>query len=111
MKKDKLLESGVTMVESIKDGELSILIKLKRPPLKVLTRNSDGTLTDHSTLSHNFHSTESLRCSVVPTSSSRDGERMLDNNNSSSMRFLRLSETTTGRTIALIFKETEDPAI
>jgi hypothetical protein len=41
---------------------------------------------------------------VVPKWSSRDGETIKDNNNSGSMKRQRLSETTTGRTIALISK-------
>jgi len=69
-------------------------------------RNSDSTSTDHSTLSQSFHSTELLRCLVEPTWSSRDGERTNDNNNSGSMRSPRPSETTTGRTTALISKAT-----
>jgi hypothetical protein len=39
--------------------------------------------------------------------SSRDGERMLKISNSGSMKSPRLSEITTGRTIALISKEME----
>jgi len=73
-------------------------------------KNSASTSIDHSTLFHNFHSTESLKCSVVLTLSSRDGERMLLNNNSGSMRSQRLSETTTGRTIALISHQMVDLA-
>jgi hypothetical protein len=41
---------------------------------------------------------------VEETWYSRDGERILDNNNSSSMKSLRQLEITTGRTIALISK-------
>jgi len=46
-----------------------------------------------------------------PTWYSRDGERTQDNNNSGLMRSARLSETTTGRIIALIFKVTEEVTI
>jgi len=41
---------------------------------------------------------------VVPTWSSRDGERIRDNNNSSSIMFQKQLGTTTGRTIASTFK-------
>jgi len=70
-------------------------------------RNSASTSTDHSTWFQNFHSTELLRCLVELTWFSRDGETTRDNNNSGSMRRPRLSETTTGRTTALIFKAME----
>jgi hypothetical protein len=45
---------------------------------------------------------------VEPTWSSRDGERTPDNNSSGSIMFPRQSETTTGRTIALTSKATEE---
>jgi hypothetical protein len=43
---------------------------------------------------------------VEPIWSSRDGERIKDNNNSGSITFQRPSETTTGRTTASTFKAT-----
>ena len=65
---------------------------------------SDSISIDHSTSSQSFHSTELLRCLVELIWFSRDGETMLETNNSGLMKFPRLSETTTGRTTALISK-------
>jgi hypothetical protein len=67
-------------------------------------KNSVSTSTDHSILCLSFHSTELPRCLVTHKLSSRDGETTKDNNNSGLMKFQRPSETTTGKTTALIFK-------
>jgi len=107
MKKAKLLVLLETMEEQIKNGKSFILIKLKRQRPRVLMQNSVSTLTDLSTLFHNFHSTELPKCLEEPTLFSRDGGRTLDNNNSGLMKFQRLSETTTGRTTASISRATE----
>jgi hypothetical protein len=98
------------MEKLTKSGKFSIKTRLIRQLLKVLMRILASTSTDHSTLYHNFHLTESLKQSVLITLSSRDGERMLLCNNSGSMRSQRLLEATTGKTIALIFKAMVDQA-
>jgi hypothetical protein len=108
MKKDKQLVSRIILETLTRDGRSSILIRLKKQRLRDSTKNSASTSIDHSTLSHNFHSTELLRCSEELKWSSRDGERIQDNNNSGSMKSPRPSETTTGRTTALISKATEE---
>jgi len=69
-------------------------------------KNSDSTSIDHSISSLNFHSTELQKCLEELTWFSRDGETIQDNNNSGLMKSPRPSETTTGRTIALISKAT-----
>jgi hypothetical protein len=100
MLRDKQFNSGTTMDQRLKSGKSYILTKLRRLRLRDLMKNLASTSTDHSTWSLSFHSTELLRCLVEPTWFSRDGERTPDNNNSGSMKSPRLSETTTGRTIA-----------
>ena len=50
MLKDKLLSSIRSTTEQIRDGMLSILIKLIRLLIRDLSRNSDSMPTDHSTL-------------------------------------------------------------
>jgi hypothetical protein len=64
--KDKKLLPGRDTMEPIKDGKLFMLILLRLKPRDSM-KNSDSTSTDHSTLSLNFHSTELLRCTVMPT--------------------------------------------
>ena len=107
MKKEPQLEFMETMERITKNGKFFMLTRLLRLRPRDSMRNSDSTLTDHSTSSQSFHSTESLRCLVVPTWLLRDGETMLETNNSGSMKSPRLLETTTGRTTALISKATE----
>ena len=51
MLKAKLLLSGINIMVPTRDGELSILIKLKRLLIRDLSKNSDSMPTDHSTLS------------------------------------------------------------
>jgi hypothetical protein len=92
-----------------RNGEFFISTKLQRLRLRDLTKNSVSILTDHSTWYLSFHSIELLRCLVEPTWYLRDGERILDSNNSSSMRFQKPSETTTGRTTASISRATVTP--
>jgi hypothetical protein len=104
MKKDKLLVLLETLVNPTKSGLFSILIRQEKLRQRDLTKSLDSISTDHSISSLNFHSTELLRCSEELTWSSRDGETMLDNNNSSLMKKPRPSETTTGRTTASISK-------
>jgi len=108
MMKALLLVLLIVPIKRTKDGRLSILIKQKRQQLRVSTKTLVSTSTDHSTSSLSFLTTELLRCLVEPTWSSRDGERTNDNNNSSLMKSLRPSETTTGRTTALISKAMVD---
>jgi hypothetical protein len=102
--KDNKFRFIVAKVEPTKDGKFSISTRRERLRQRDSMKNLDSTSIDHSISFQSFHSTELLRCLVEPTWSSRDGERIPDNNNSSSMRSPRLSETTTGRTTALIFK-------
>jgi len=89
MLKVKLLVLLVTTERRTKNGKFYISIKLKRQRLRDSMKNSDSTLTDHSTLSHNSHSTELLKCSAVQIWSSRDGERMPETNNSGLTRLQR----------------------
>jgi hypothetical protein len=49
-----------------RDGELSMLTKLKRPRPRDSMKNLASTSTDHSILYQSFHSTELLRCTVIP---------------------------------------------
>jgi hypothetical protein len=106
MLKETQFKYGKTMELLPKDGEYSILTRDQRLRLRDLMKNSVSTSTDHSISYQNFHSTELLRCLAEPTWSSRDGERTKDNNSSGSMKNLRPSEITTGRTIALTSKVT-----
>jgi len=55
MKKDNLLSFGVSMVETTRDGKSSILTKLERLLIKVLTKNSDSMSIDHSILYPDSH--------------------------------------------------------
>jgi hypothetical protein len=96
MKKDKLLESGVTMDLLLKSGKFCMLIKLIKIELRASTRSSDFISTDHSTSDQDFHSKELLNAMVPTMSGSRDGEIMLEINNGTSMKFQRPSRTTTG---------------
>jgi len=58
IKKDKLLSSGRNMVEPTRNGRLSILTKIRDHKLRDLTRTSDSSATDHSTLAQDFQCTE-----------------------------------------------------
>jgi hypothetical protein len=49
MLKDKKLESKTILEEAIKDGQLFILIKLKRIELRASTKSSVSISIDHST--------------------------------------------------------------
>jgi hypothetical protein len=48
MLKDKKLESKTILEEAIKDGQLFILIKLKRIELRASTKSLVSTSIDHS---------------------------------------------------------------
>jgi hypothetical protein len=93
----KLVLTRETMVRT-KDGRLFILTLSRQKPRDSM-RSSASTLTDHSTLSLSFHSTELLRALEPITLLSRDGETMLELSNGTSMRFLRPSEVTSGKTM------------
>jgi hypothetical protein len=99
------------MEEQTRNGKFFILTKLKRLQQKVLMKNLDSTSTDLSTLFHNFHLTELLKCSVEQMLFLRDGERMLKTSNSGLMRRPRPLKITIGRTSALKSKETVDQTI
>jgi hypothetical protein len=94
MLKVKKSKYGIDTMVLTKNGRFSILTRRLRLKLRVSTRNSDSTSTDHSILSLNFHSTELLRCTVTLMCGSRDGEIMLHSNSGGSMKSQRLSETT-----------------
>jgi hypothetical protein len=104
MLRDNQSESIKSMVESTKDGMFNTLTRRVKWRQRDSTKNLVSISIDLSTLSLNFLSTELLRCLEEPTWFSRDGETIRDNNNSGSMKRPRLSEITTGRTIALTFK-------
>jgi len=108
MLKDNQFGSGVSMVEPTRDGRFSILTKHQRFQLKDLTKNTDSTLTDHSTSDQDFQWRDSLRCTETPTCQSWDGimeER--HNSNGPSIKSKRFSETITGRTISLKSNQVE----
>jgi hypothetical protein len=86
------------------------LTKRQRLKLRVWMRNSVSTSTDHSTLSHNSHSTELLNATVPTTSGWRDGETTSELNNGTSMKSQRLSRTTTGNHTHLTSNPMEDQA-
>jgi len=76
MKKVKKLLSGVTTVSLIRNGQLSILTKLKRKKLKDLTKTSACMSIDHSTSFQDSQFTELLNATVLTISGSEDTERM-----------------------------------
>jgi hypothetical protein len=86
-------------MEPTRDGRLSILIKLMQIKLKDSTNSSDGISTDHSTSDQECHSTELLKHMETTMSTSEDISRTRTNKCGSSMELIRLSETTTGRTM------------
>lgn len=83
----------------IKDGLFFILTKKLLPKLRDSMKNLVSKSTDHSTLFQNFHSTELLSVLEQITLPSRDGERMSLDNNTTSMRFQRLSDHNNGKTM------------
>jgi len=54
MKKDKPSRSWAKLRNHNKDGRLSMLMKLRKSKLKVLTKTGDSISTDHSTLDQDF---------------------------------------------------------
>jgi hypothetical protein len=67
MKKVKLLELPIDLrMQRIKDGRLSILIKLLRQEPRDSIRSSVSISTDHSISDQDFHSRE-LLSAKVPT--------------------------------------------
>jgi len=107
MKKDKQSVYMETIMVNIKDGELSILIKLVQFNPRDSTRTSASISTDHSTSSQNSHSTELLNATVQTMFGSEDGETTLWASNGSLMVSPRLSSLNNGRTTHLISKEME----
>jgi len=107
----KLFNSMEEPTEPTKDGRYSILTRRERLRLRDSMRNSVSTSKDHSTLSQSSHSTELLRASVLITSLLRDGEIMFWLNSGTSMKLLRLSEATNGRTIACTLIAMEEATI
>ena len=101
------METKPTMLT--RDGRLSTLTKLKQLELRASTRNSVSTSTDHSTSDQECQCKELLSATELTTSGSRDGERMLEPNNGTSMKSQRPSRTTTGSHTHLTFKEMVDP--
>jgi hypothetical protein len=106
MLKDKMFRFMADTMEPTRDGRFFILTRRRESRLRDSMKNSDSTLTDHSTLCQSFHSTELLSATEPTMSGSEDGERIPLLNNGGSMRFPRLSETTTGRTTPLKSKAT-----
>jgi hypothetical protein len=66
MKKDKPLVLKQTNVELINNGKYFILTRLKRQRPRDSMKSLASTSTDHSTLYQSFHSTELLKCMVIP---------------------------------------------
>jgi len=98
-------------IKRIKDGRLSILTKQLKQLPKDWTKNLVSTSTDPSIWFHNFHLTELLSVLEPTTLWSRDGERMLLNNNSSSMKFQRPSDQRHGPIMPWKSNQTEDLTI
>jgi hypothetical protein len=103
--KQYLLEEDKMVL--IKDGLFFILTKKLQPKLRDSMKNLVSKSTDHSTLSQNFHSTESLSALVPHTSDLRDGETMLPNNNGYSMVSQRPSDLRHGATMPFKFQAME----
>jgi len=76
IKKDKQLLLLIVTELQVKSGVSCILTRKELLRPKDSMKNSVSTLTDHSTLSQSFHSTELLKASVQIISLLRDGERM-----------------------------------
>jgi hypothetical protein len=89
-----------------KDGKSCTLIKLTNSELRDSTKNSDSISTDHSTSDPECQCKELQNVLVQTMLFLRDGERMLLLNNGISMKSQRLSRTTTGSHIHLIFNPT-----
>jgi hypothetical protein len=102
MLKDKKLLHTTDIMVLIRDGRFFIPIRLSLRP-KDSMRNLDSTSIDHSTLSQNSHSTELLSALVPTTLSLRDGETMLPNNSSSSMKRPRPLDPRPGPTMVWKF--------
>jgi hypothetical protein len=107
LKVRKSLSIEDTMVP-IKDGKFFILTQRKRLRQRDSMKNLDSISIDHSTWSQNFHSIELLNVLEPTMLSSRDGERMLLNNNSTLMRFQRPLDPRHGRTMACKSNPTVD---
>jgi len=90
---------------------LPILTKQLKQLPKDWSKNLVSTSTDPSIWFHNFHLTELLSVLEPTTLWSRDGERMLLNNNSSSMKFQRPSDQRHGPTMPWKSNQTEDLTI
>jgi hypothetical protein len=65
MLKDKRLSSGRSTMDSTRDGELSILIKLPRKELLDLIENMDSISTEHSTSDQDSQCGELLKMSLT----------------------------------------------
>ena len=84
-----------------------MLTKQRLSDLKDLTRNLVSISTDHSTLDQECQCRELLNAMVPIMFGSEDGERMLLDNNGSSMKSQRLSRITNGSLTHLTSKEME----
>jgi hypothetical protein len=104
------IETETPRTMPTKDGRLSMLTKLRLSGPRASTRSSDSTSTDHSTSDQECQCKELLSATVPTMSGSRDGERMSEPSNGTSMRCPRLSRITTGSPTHLISKATEDQA-
>jgi hypothetical protein len=97
----------VTMVERTNNGMLSILTRLMQFKLRDSTRTLVSMSIDHSIWYPTSHSTELLSATVLTMSGKEDGERILLDNNGSSMEFPRLLRTINGRITHLTSKVME----
>jgi hypothetical protein len=77
MLKDRISKYMEDITEPIRDGRYSILTRRQRLKPRDSMKNSDSILIDHSTLDLNFQWRELPSATVLTTSGSEDGERML----------------------------------
>jgi hypothetical protein len=105
MLKTKQLVFMVTAEESISNGKLSILIRLRVNKLRDSAKNGDSISIDHSTSDQDCHSKEYLSALVPTMLPSRDGETTKEPSNGTLMVSPRPSRTTTGNLIHLTSKE------
>jgi len=98
-KEDKSLFGRNTMVP-IRDGRLSIKIRLKKLQLKESTKILDSMSIDHSILSQKCKCTELLKQLEQTMFKSRDMSREELHNNSTLIQNLSKSSLNTGRTTA-----------
>ena len=97
--KDNQLSSGVSTMETTRNGKFSILIKIRDHKRRDLTKKLDSTATDHSTWYQDFHYTELPNLTELTILLSTDTSREEITNNGLSTVPIRPSDPTTGRTM------------